>query len=146
MKIPSTSIRVLSAAVLGVATAGLAGCYVVPVQPTPIVSSPIVPPAPVPVTFAASLYPSNDVAAPYGRVGASVTNDMNGRGHFTTQIGPEVFHGEATRVAGTRDGVANGTGNYGSYIACRYTMNSTTLGQGTCRVNNGATFTMHVGS
>jgi hypothetical protein len=49
-------------------------------------------------------------------------------------------------MAGTREGVANGTGTYGSYINCRYTMNSATLGQGACRLNNGATFTMHVGS
>jgi len=144
MKISSTASRVLSAIALGAAGAALSGCYVVPLQPAP--AAQVVPIAPPPMTFTAHLYPSNDVAAPYGMVGATVTNDLNGRGHFTTQIGPEVFHGEATRVAGTREGVANGTGNFGSYINCRYTMNSPTLGQGACRLNNGATFTMHVGS
>jgi len=141
----STSTRILSAIALGAATLGLAGCYVVPIetarQPVPVVA-----PTPMPLTFAAHLYPSNDAAAPYGLVSATVTNDLNGRGHFTTQIGPEVFNGESTRIAGTRDGVANGSGNFGSYINCRYTMNSPTLGQGSCRLSNGAMFTMHVGS
>ena len=129
------------------ATLALSGCYVVPLQPMPPASgAQAVPQGPAPaVTFAARLYPSNDTAAPYGTVGATVTSDMNGRGHFSAQIGPEVFQGESTRVAGTREGVANGTGNFGSFINCRYTMNSPTLGQGSCRLNNGATFSMHVG-
>ena len=78
---------------------------------------------------------------------ASVTNDLNGRGYFSTNINGESFSGEATRVAGSsRDGVANGAGQRGSYINCRYTMNSPTLGTGTCRLSNGAVFSMHVGS
>jgi hypothetical protein len=137
-------LKIFSIVALGATAVALTGCYVVPLQPVP--ASQAVPAMPAPLTFTAHLYPSNDVAAPYGMVGATVTNDLNGRGHFTTQIGPEVFHGEATRMAGTREGVANGTGTYGSYINCRYTMNSATLGQGACRLNNGATFTMHVGS
>ena len=91
-------------------------------------------PAPGPVTFSARLYPANESAAVYGTVMASVTNDLNGRGHFSTNINGESFSGEATRVAGSsRDGVANGAGQRGSYINCRYTMNSPTLGTGTCR-------------
>ena len=79
-------------------------------------------------------------------VAAVVTNDLNGRGHFSTAIHGESFTGEATRVAGSsRDGVANGAGNRGSYINCRYTMNSPALGTGSCRLSNGAVFTMHVG-
>jgi len=78
---------------------------------------------------------------------AVVTNDLNGRGHFSTNINGESFSGEATRVAGSsRDGMANGAGNRGSFINCRYTMNSATLGTGSCRLSNGAAFTMHVGS
>ena len=46
----------------------------------------------------------------------------------------------------SRDGLANGAGNRGSYLACQYTMNSATLGTGTCRLNNGAVFSMHVGN
>lgn len=129
----------------------LAGCYVVPIHPAgsfppPVVQGPVAAPAPVPVTFAARLYPANDLAAAYGMVSAVVTNDLNGRGSFSTAIHGENFTGEATRVAGSsREGVANGAGNRGSYLNCRYTMNSATLGTGTCRLSNGALFTMHLG-
>jgi hypothetical protein len=124
----------------------LAGCYVVPVQPAPSATPVLVPAAPPPVTFTGRLYPANEAAAPYGVVEAIVTNDLNGRGRFGTAIGGESFTGEATRVAGSsRDGVANGAGNRGGYINCRYTMNSPTLGTGSCRLSNGAVFTMHLG-
>lgn len=128
--------------------AALTGCYVVPIQPVggypPAVHGPVAPPAPV--TFAARLYPANDAASGYGMVSAVVTNDLNGRGTFSTNIGGESFTGEATRVAGSsREGVANGAGNRGSYLSCRYQMNSATLGTGQCRLSNGAQFTMHVG-
>lgn len=147
MKIPSRVTRWTSAGALSIATAGLAGCYVVPIHP----AAPAVVPAPaapaVPVTFAARLYPANELASTYGVVGAVVTNDLNGRGHFSTTIHGESFNGEATRLAGSsREGVANGAGSRGGYINCRYTMNSPTLGTGSCRLSNGALFTMHVGS
>ncbi len=135
-----------------VTAVALSGCYVVPIQPTPAhgpivyAPAPLLPAAPVPVTFAARLYPANDLASSYGMVGAVVTNDLNGRGTFSTNIHGETFTGEATRAAGSsREGVANGAGNRGSYINCRYQMNSTTLGSGQCRHSNGALFTMHVG-
>lgn len=135
-------------AIAGAAT--LTGCYVVPIQPPH--SQPatvyVTPVPPASVTFAARLYPANDAASGYGMVGAVVTNDLNGRGTFTTNINGESFTGEATRVAGSssREGVANGAGNRGSYISCRYQMNSSTLGTGQCKLSNGALFTMHVGS
>lgn len=144
------SARRLALAGLMAGASLLAGCYVVPIQP----GSPYPPaavhlpvPAPAaPVTFAARLYPANDAASGYGMVSAVVTNDLNGRGTFSTNIGGESFTGEATRVAGSsRDGVANGAGNRGSYLNCRYTMNSATLGTGSCRLSTGAVFTMHVG-
>ena len=128
-------------------TAVLAGCYVVPLQslaPQAVVTMPMAPPAPL--TFAARLYPANEMAAAYGTVMAVVTNDLNGRGHFTTNINGESFAGEATRVAGSRDGVANGTGNRGAFLNCRYTMNSPAMGTGSCQHSNGAVFTMHLGS
>jgi hypothetical protein len=106
----------------------------------------VVPAPPVPVTFSARLYPANDAAQAYGMVHATVTNDLNGRGHFSTSIAGESFTGEATRVAGSpREGLANGAGNRGGSISCRYTMNSATMGTGTCRLAGGAQFTMHVG-
>lgn len=128
----------------------LSGCYVVPIErnqsaPPATVYVPTAPPAPV--TFAARLYPANDKAAAYGMVGAVVTNDLDGRGTFTTVINGENFSGEATRVNGSsREGVANGAGNRGSYINCNYRMNSATLGSGQFKLSNGAVFTMHVGS
>jgi hypothetical protein len=135
-------------AAAAVAAASLSGCYVVPIHPSPAHTTVVVPAAPAgPVTFSARLYPANELASSYGMVAAVVTNDLNGRGHFSTAIQGESFTGEATRVSGSsRDGVANGAGNRGSYINCRYTMNTPTLGTGTCRLSNGAQFTMHIGS
>jgi hypothetical protein len=129
----------------------LAGCYVVPIDhsryPT---SSPSViqtPPPPTSASFTARLYPANDLATAYGMVIAQVTSDLNGKGSFSTAINGENFVGEATRSANsTRSGIANGAGNRGSYIACNYQMNSTTLGTGRCKLSNGAEFSMHVGN
>ncbi|MGA8513317.1 MAG: hypothetical protein WB821_00920 [Burkholderiaceae bacterium] len=153
MKITSSRSRFFTRTVLALGTVAgaalLTGCYVVPVNhypPSPH-SVPVQIPAPAPVTFAARLYPSNDLASAYGMVSAIVTNDLHGRGTFSANINGENFTGEATRVAGAaREGVANGAGNRGSYLSCRYTMNSATLGTGSCRLSNGAVFTMHVGS
>lgn len=143
-------------AVLGLTAValGLAGCYVVPIDPRtgqPVATpsgSPVVAPAPVlPLSFPARLYPANELASGYGVINATVTNDLNGRGTFNALINGESFVGEATRKAGSsREGLANGAGNRGSYLGCQYTMNSATLGTGTCRLNNGAVFTMHVGN
>ena len=151
------------AALVGMLAGALAltGCYVVPIQPPysqqgaqqgphhgSTVYAPPAPPMPAaPMTFPARLYPSNDIASSYGMVMALVTNDLNGRGSFSTNINGENFTGEATRAAGSaRDGQANGAGNRGSYINCRYQMNSATLGSGQCRLSNGAQFSMHVGN
>lgn len=129
----------------------IAGCYVVPIHP----AGPQHPAAtahanatPASLTFTARLYPSNAEASVYGVVGAVVTQDLNGRGVFSATINGELFSGEATRTTGTsaRQGIANGSGNRGSYINCGYQMNSATLGTGQCSMSNGAQFTMHVGS
>jgi hypothetical protein len=154
MKTASASLHFSRMAALTAALIGavaLTGCYVVPIQPgqTHVPAAAIyVPPAPpASMTFAARLYPANDAASAYGMVSAVVTSDLNGRGTFSTNIKGESFVGEATRLAGSssREGVANGAGNRGSYISCRYQMNSATLGTGNCRLANGAQFTMHVG-
>jgi hypothetical protein len=142
--------------VLGLVTtlASLAGCYVVPIDPrtggpsvavsgTPMPSAAV----PAPLIFPARLYPANDLASGYGVINATVNNDLQGRGSFNTNINGESFVGEATRKAGSsREGTANGAGNRGSYLACTYTMNSATLGTGTCRLSNGALFNMHLGN
>lgn len=150
MKIALRPHRVLQLAVAAACVLALSACYVVPIQPVnapgaPAVVVPAAPPAPV--TFTARLYPANELASVYGMVAAVVTNDLNGRGHFSTAIGGESFTGEATRVAGSsRDGVANGAGSRGNFLSCRYTMNSPTLGTGICRHSDGAQFSMHIGS
>lgn len=140
---------------LATAVATLAGCYVVPIDPrtgqpaslpsgAPVVAAPA--PA-LPLTFPARLYPANPQASGYGVINATVTNDLQGRGSFNANINGESFVGEATRKAGSsREGLASGAGNRGGYLSCHYTMNSATLGTGTCRLNNGAVFTMHVGN
>ncbi len=150
----STLQRGIAALGLAAITAGLAGCYVVPIdprtgQPAAVPSgAPVAALAPaLPVSFPARLYPANDLASRYGVINATVTNDLHGRGTFNANINGESFVGEATRKAGSsREGVANGAGNRGGYLGCQYTMNSSTQGTGTCRLNNGAVFTMHVGN
>lgn len=150
MKTSSSTLRRLRpwpAVVLSVAAA--TGCYIVPLYP---VASSDYPPAqvaaavPAPLTFTARMYPVNDVAMPYGLVTGVVTNELTGRGRFTASIAGESFTGEATRVDGsTREGIANGAGNRGSILNCKYKMNTATLGTGTCMLSNGAMFNMHIG-
>jgi hypothetical protein len=137
------------ALVLGL-TAALTGCYVVPLHPAHGNGAPAATAPPVvsnlPVTMNARLYPANDLASGFGVIQAMVTNDLHGRGQFSTQMGGELFSGEATRKVGAnREGLASGTGNRGSYISCQYQMNSATLGLGQCKLSNGAVFTLHVG-
>lgn len=156
----------LAAACVG-AAALLTGCYVVPMQagqalpagPVTVVpaqapnaaaaaAGAAVAQAPAPTTqnFTARLYPSNAEASRYGTVTGLVTNDLNGHGSFSAVIAGESFQGEATRApGGTRSGVANAAGSRGGMLSCRYSMNSATLGSGTCVLNNGPTFAMHVG-
>jgi len=144
-----TFVRLTLAATL--TAAALSGCYVVPLgQPAPTAppsQAYAVAPGPIAQTFSARLYPSNAEAARYGVVAGTVTNDMNGRGHFNAQIGGEQFQGEATRVAGGArgTGVANATGSRGGNLSCQYAMNSATLGSGQCVLNGGPAFTMHIG-
>lgn len=152
--IPATLRQRLAGLTLFGVTAGLSGCYVVPIDPRtgqPVATTsgaPVVVAAPdLPVSFPARLYPANELASAYGVINATVTNDLHGRGTFHAHINGESFAGEATRKAGSsREGVASGAGNRGGYLSCRYSMNSATVGTGTCRLNNGAVFTMHVGN
>ncbi|PZO19436.1 MAG: hypothetical protein DCF26_05835 [Burkholderiales bacterium] len=135
-----------------IAVVPLAGCYVVPINPhtgqaVPLHGTTVVSAPAVPLTVPARLYPANDLASGYGVVNATVTNDLHGRGSFHTNINGETFTGEATRKVGSgREGVASGAGNRCSYLSCTYTMNSATLGSGSCRLSSGALFSMHVGN
>jgi hypothetical protein len=146
------------------AAAALSGCYIVPLQTPPpqvpsqqlfpVATMPMASPqtmvTPLPMvapTFTARLYPANAEAVMYGTITGTVTNDMNGRGYFNATIAGEQFQGESTRQAGSsqRSGIANASGTRGGMLSCRYTMNSATLGSGTCVLNNGPAFTMHIG-
>lgn len=136
------------AAIAGLAAA-LAGCYVVPMHPPPpahVLVPGAMPTAAAPLRLTARLYPANALASSYGMVAATVPNDLNGRGHFSTVIDGESFTGEATRLPGaSREGMASGAGTRGSYLNCRYTMNSPTLGTGSRSLSGGAMFSMHIG-
>jgi hypothetical protein len=148
----SLSIRPSVVTSLVAIAATLSGCYVVPLdprtgQPATMQQTPIAPPPPGPVTFPVRLYPANDLASRYGVISAAVTNDLHGKGTFNTNINGEAFVGEATRrTDAARTGVANGAGNRGSYIACTYSMNTTSQGTGQCRLSDGAVFSMHMGN
>lgn len=148
----SFSIHRIAAPSLAAATlAVLSGCYVVPIdartgQPVATQPAPYAAP-PGPATVPVRLYPANELAARYGVINASVTNDLHGKGSFNASISGEAFVGEATRRAdSSRSGVANGAGNRGSYLMCAYTMNNATQGTGQCKLSDGAVFTMHMGN
>ncbi len=74
-------------ALVGVTLASslLTACYVVPVNRNPPPAVVYVAPAaqaPSSVTFAARLYPANDIASTYGVINAVVTNDLNRGGYI----------------------------------------------------------------
>jgi hypothetical protein len=128
----------------------LTGCYVVPINqapPRPAYSPPppmvVVTPAPRPV-YTARLYPTNDIAAPLGRISGTISNPEQGHGEFSFTVANENFSGEATRAAGAAQGTANATGHRGSYVKCTYAMNNASAGTGKCVFSNGATFDMHI--
>ena len=74
-----------------------------------------------------------------------VTNSLNGRGTFTVAAGGENYVGEATRTGHDANiGTANATGSRGSYLRCRYTMNSPSQGSGECEFAGGAKYSLHL--
>lgn len=144
MKFPLT-LKIMAAA----ATLSLAGCYIVPIENTRGPAAQPASAAPHPVTVAdfvlnARLYPSNTAAQNLGAGTATVTVTANGQGAFRAQIGNETFVGDATRTPGSRSGKANGAGSLGRYVSCDYTMNSDTVGSGSCTTSTGASFNMHI--
>lgn len=140
---------------LGLALAlPLAGCYVVPIDhmgkpaggyayapvPTPLPAQ-----VPGPVNLIAKLYPVNDLASATGVLLGSVTNNLNGHGTFTVNVGGETFTGEATRASpGATRGIANAGGARGNFVRCTYNMNNSTQGTGECSFSNGAKYTFHL--
>ena len=133
----------------------LTGCYVIPLDhaghpgqvaylanPAPI---PAQPPLPTHLNLIAKLYPANDQASSYGVLLGNVTNDLNGHGTFSVNIGGETLSGDATRSSPqSSQGQANAAGGRGSYLRCNYTMNNASQGSGECFHSSGARFTMHL--
>ena len=127
----------------------LSACYVVPmesgsrvVQTSNTAINTTV--APAINTLQARLYPSNEVAQRTGAAQATVAINQSGHGTFTSYIGGEQFTGDATRTLNSRSGKANGVSATGRYINCEYTMNSNTVGTGTCKMSTGAIYNMHI--
>ena len=128
----------------------LSGCYVVPIQPYPnsnvsTRNSPAVAGVPLPPpVYTARLYPTNEQAAALGRVAGTITNPERGHGEFAFALGSERYAGEATREPGSSSGHANASGDRGGFVKCSYTMNSASLGAGTCNFSGGARYDMHI--
>ena len=128
----------------------LSGCYVAPIQPYPnsnvsTRNSPAVAGVPLPPpVYTARLYPTNEQAAALGRVSGTITNPERGHGEFAFALGSERYAGEATREPGSSSGHANASGDRGGFVKCSYTMNSASLGAGTCNFSGGARYDMHI--
>ena len=128
----------------------LSGCYVAPIQPYPnsnvsTRNSPAVAGVPLPPpVYTARLYPTNEQAAALGRVAGTITNPERGHGEFAFALGSERYAGEATREPGSSSGHANASGDRGGFVKCNYTMNSASLGAGTCNFSGGARYDMHI--
>jgi hypothetical protein len=134
-------------AIAATSAATLSACYVVPVNYSPQVQAPIslATIAPTQIVLSARLYPSNDIAATFGMLNGSVTNQLNGRGEIMVVQGDELYRGEATRdINQSRNGTANGVGNKGGYMTCNYAMNHQTQGTGSCKFSNGAVYRFHL--
>ena len=137
---------------LAAMSAALSGCYVVPIQPYPNSNVPTRDfsalagvPLPRPV-YTARLYPTNESAAALGRVSGTITNPERGHGEFAFTLGNERYVGEATREPGSPSGHANASGDRGGFVKCSYTMNSASLGAGSCNFSGGARYDMHISS
>lgn len=146
----------LALGVAAVAGSALTGCIVVPLNadgtpayPVATQAAPlVVSGAPGAQQIPLRLYPANDLASGTGVIVGQVVNHMNGRGTFMLNVGGEAMSGEATRSSSDagRTGVANAYGSRGSFASCRYTMNSSTHGTGSCTFSNGAQYQLHLGS
>ena len=141
----------------------LSGCYVIPMDQY---GNPIYPTPPPgyeipagtagtesarkkagPITIAARLYPSNELAAETGVVTGTVTNMLTGKGRFNLSYKGETYTGEATRVSDkSRSGVASAFSPGGGYMSCEYQMNTPRQGAGSCIFSSGAEYKLHLGN
>ena len=136
---------------VGMIGAALSGCYVMPLNQTMPGSggysasgTAIIPMAAIRAPYTARLYPGNQAASRMGATSGIISNPVDGHGQFTFNVGGESYQGEATRSPNSSRGVANASGNRGGFARCDYTMNSGTLGSGSCLLANGARYDMHI--
>jgi hypothetical protein len=139
---------ILAAALSG---AVLTGCYVMPLNQTmpgqggySASGTAIIPMAAIRAPYTARLYPGNPAASRLGATSGIISNPEDGHGQFSFNVGGESYQGEATRSPNSSKGVANASGNRGGFARCDYTMNSASLGSGSCLFANGARFDMHI--
>ena len=130
--------------------AALSGCYVMPLNQSmgpggySASGTAIIPLAAIRAPYTARLYPGNQAASRLGATSGTISNPEDGHGQFSFNVGGESFQGEATRSPNSSKGVANASGNRGGYARCDYTMNSSSLGSGSCLFNSGARYDMHI--
>ena len=129
----------------------LSACYVMPLNQTmpggggySASGTAIIPMAAIRAPYTARLYPGNQAASRMGATSGIISNPEDGRGQFSFNVGGESYQGEATRSPNSPKGVANASGNRGGFARCDYTMNSATLGSGSCLFANGARYDLHV--
>ena len=140
-----------SVCAVGMMGALLSGCYVVPLNHSvpggggyTASGTAIMPIAAIRAPYTARLYPGNQTAARMGGASGIISNPVDGHGQFSFSLGGESYQGEATRAPNSSKGLANATGNRGGFARCDYTMNSGTLGSGSCMFANGALYAMHI--
>ena len=136
---------------VGMIGAALSGCYVMPLNQTMPGSggysasgTAFVPMAAIRAPFTARLYPGNQAASRMGPSSGIISNPEDGHGQFSFNVGGESYQGEATRAPNAPRGLANASGNRGGFARCDYTMNSATLGSGSCLFANGARYDLHI--
>lgn len=140
-----------------------------PPSPAVVVAPPAVQPIPaLPASYQARLYPMNDKAAQTGPLVATITDLNTGRGLLTLTLAGEQLSGEATRVSdshpgfgsvyeqvlrrrvqaspGQPKGIANATGQHGTWVNCEYVLERSGRGTGACLMSNGAAYQIHFGS
>jgi hypothetical protein len=151
--------KIIPKSLIGACAAAIAaaGCVAVPVNENGVavwepVPAPFVPYVmannPAPANLAARLYPTNEIARATGMLAGSVTNMGNGKGRFQLNYRGQTLVGEATRdtEGEAHDGIANAASAQGTYMSCKYRMNSPRQGSGNCRFSDGATYSVHLGS
>jgi hypothetical protein len=108
-----------------------------------VVTPPPPPAAPQPTLLNVRLYPANAQANAGGMLVATVLDVHTGRGTFSVGYLGDTLQGEATRVGGSRRGIANAWGPRGISVQCDYQISAPGQGTGSCLFSDGARYQMH---